>query len=202
MRKPALPAAVIAVALLFCSVVTAQAAQLMVDPNAGGDVAVRDIVHPLAPQAITQSNDPDTIESGSGVACNDGVFTTENSWLRLFDLDDDHGLVGTYTVESVDWGMETVTGSLDIVVNVYCLDDGMPFLYAFMNLVGSAATPLADEVLTFHSTPVGGACDSATQSMAVELSGDVHRVLDWHERLGPDRSDVRCFRELRPPRSD
>jgi hypothetical protein len=177
MRTPILPAAVIAVALLTCTVVTAQAAQLMVDPNASGDVAVRDIVLPLAPQSITQSIDPYTIVLGTSVACSDGVYTTENAWLRLFDLDDDHGLVGAFTVSSVDWGMERVTGSLDIVVNVYCLDDGMPFLYSFMNLVDSAATPVADEVLTFQNTPVGGACDSATQAIAVELSGGDCEIL-------------------------
>jgi hypothetical protein len=163
---------IFAVLLLVCAVVTAQAAQLMVDPNATGDVAVRDIQHPLAPQTITQSTDPDTIESGSGVACSGGGLTTENSWLRLFDLDGDHGLLGTFAAESVDWGMETLTGTLPFVVNIYCLDDGMPFLYSFMTLVGTGTTVVADEVLTFHNTTVSGSCDTATQSMAVELFGD------------------------------
>jgi hypothetical protein len=127
--------------------------------------------------AITQSTDPHTITSGSSVACSDGIYTTENAWLRLFDLDGDHGLTGPFHVDSVDWGMETVTGSLDITVNVYCLDEGLPFLYAFMELKDSAATPVADEVLTFHNTQVGGRCDSATEDMAVELFGDDCEIL-------------------------
>jgi hypothetical protein len=126
---------------------------------------------------ITQSVDPYTIEAGASVACSGGGFTTENAWLRLFDLDGDHGLVGAFHVDSVDWGMETVTGSLDITVNVYCLDEGLPFLYAFMELKGSAATPVADEELTFHNTAVGGGCDSATEDMAVELFGDDCEIL-------------------------
>jgi hypothetical protein len=177
MRKPILPAAVIAVALLTCTVGTASAEQLTTNPNAGTGVVVRDIIHPLAPQTITQNYDPDTLEDGTSVACWDGVYMTENAWLRLFDLDDDHGLVGAFTVSSVDWGTESVAGSLDITVNVYCLDEGLPFLYAFMTLKDSAATPVADEVLTFHNTPVGGSCDSATQDMAVELFGDDCEIL-------------------------
>ena len=34
-----------------------------------------------------------------------------------------------------------------------------------------------DEVLTFHNTAVGGACDTATQSMVVELFGDDCEIL-------------------------
>jgi hypothetical protein len=177
MRKPILPAAVIAVALLTCTIATAQAAQLMTDPNASGDVAVRDIVDPLVPPTITQSIDPDTIEAGAGVACSDGVFTTENSWLRLFDLDGDHGLVGWWGAEGVDWGMETLTGTLPIDVNIYCLDDGLPFLYQFMTMVGSGTTQAVDGQLLFYFTTVSGGCDSATQSMAVELSGGDCEIL-------------------------
>jgi hypothetical protein len=174
---PILPAAVVAMALLTCTVGSAQAAQLMTDPNASGDVAVRDIVDPLAPVSITQSTDPYTIETGTSVSCSDGVYTTENAWLRLFDLDGDHGLSGVFAAESVDWGMETLTGTLPIDVNIYCLDDGMPFLYAFMNLVGSGTTQAVDGQLLFYNTTVGGACDSATQRMAVELFGDDCEIL-------------------------
>jgi hypothetical protein len=177
MRKPILPAAVIAVALLAFTVVTVQADSLMVDPNSTGDVAVRDVQHPLAPNTITQSTDPDTLVAGTGVACSDGVFTTENSWLRLFDLDGDHGLAGTYTAESVDWGMETLTGDLPMDVNIYCLDDGMPFLYSFMTMVGTGTTNATTGDLVFYNTAVSGACDSATQRMAVELFGDDCEIL-------------------------
>jgi len=177
MRKPILPAAVIAMALLTCAAVGAQTPQLMTNPNASGDVAVRDIVDPLAPVTITQSNDPYTIETGASIACSDGVYTTENAWLRLFDLDGDHGLTGMFGAENVDWGMETLTGTLPIDVNIYCLDDGLPFLYSFMTLVGSGTTQAVDGQLLFYNTTVSGACDSATQRMAVELFGDDCEIL-------------------------
>jgi hypothetical protein len=180
MRKPILLAAVIAVAFLTSTVVTALAAQLTADPNASGDVAVRDIVHPLAPVTITQNTDPDTLVAGTSIACSDGATTTTNAWLRLFDLDGDHGLIGTYSVQSIDWGVESVIGSLDITVNVYCLDEGLPFLYAFMELKDSAAILVADELLTFHSTPIGGYCDTATEDMAIDLSAEDCNIAGCH----------------------
>lgn len=168
---------IFAVLLLVCAVATAQADQFMTDPNATGDVAVSDLPDPLAPQTITQSTDPDTIAAGSGVACSDGVYTTENSWLRLFDLDGDHGLAGTFTAESVDWGMETLTGDLPVDVNIYCLDDGLPFLYSFMTMVGTGTTNATTGDLVFYNTAVSGGCDTSTQRMAVELFGDDCEIL-------------------------
>jgi len=156
----------------MCTAVTAQAAQFSTDPNASDDVAVRDIVVPLAPVTITQNFDPDTLEAGTSVACSDSVYTTENAWLRLFDLNDDHGLSDAFTVENVDWGMETLTGDVDIHVNIYCLEDGLPFLYQFLTFQDAATTPATTGDLVFYNTPVGGTCDVETQSLAVELFGD------------------------------
>jgi hypothetical protein len=168
MRQANLPAAVIAVALLTCAAVSAQAAQLATDPNAGTDVVVNDPVHPLAPQSITQSTDPYTIQDNTSIACV-GAVTTENAWLRLFDLDDDHGLVDTFTVESVDWGTQRAVGPVDLTLSVYCLDEGLPFLYQFMDVRDSTALSLADIELEFHNTAIGGSCDTATEDMAVEI---------------------------------
>jgi hypothetical protein len=162
---------VVAVALLAWMVGMAEAAQFATDPNAGTDVVLRDIIDPLAPQTITQNTDPDTLVDGTSVACV-GAVTTENSWLRLFDLDDDHGLTGTFSVESIDWGTQSVVGALDLTVNVYCLDEVLPFLYQFMTLMDAVVVPLTDEELTFHNTEIGGYCDSATQDMAIDLHAE------------------------------
>jgi hypothetical protein len=169
MRKPILAAAVIAVALLTCTVSTAETAQFTTDPNAGTDVVVVDIPQPLAPWTITQSTDPDTLVAGTSVACNAGGNTTENSWLRLFDLDGDHGWPGTFYVESVDWGTEVVDGAQPLEVNVYCLDQTLPFLYQFMTLKDMVSVPLTDETLTFHNTAIGGSCETATEDLAIDL---------------------------------
>jgi hypothetical protein len=168
MRKPILPASAVAAALLTCTVPSAQAVEFATDPNAGTDVVVRDIVHPLAPHTITQSTDPYTIVDGASVACV-GAVTTENAWLRLFDLDGDHDLVGTFTVESIDWATQSAVGPVDLKLNVYCLDEGFPFMYQFMDLRNSTALSLADIELEFHDTAVGGSCNTATEDMAVEI---------------------------------
>jgi hypothetical protein len=168
MRKPILPAAVIAVALLTCTVASAQTAQWMTNPNAGTDVVVKDNIDPLAPLSITQSTDPYTIADGTSIACV-GAVTTENAWLRLFDLDGDHGLVDTFTVDSVDWATQSAGGTVELTLNVYCLVEGLPFLYQFLTLKDSAAVTVVDEFLTFHSAAVGGSCDTATEDMAVEI---------------------------------
>jgi hypothetical protein len=160
--------ALVATALLTCTVVGAQTPQFTTDPNAGTDVVVRDNVHPLASQSITQSTDPYTIQDGASVACV-GAVTTENAWLRLFDLDGDHGLVGTFTVESVDWATQSAVGPVELKLNVYCLDEGFPFMYQFMDLRDSTALSLEDIELEFHNTAIGGSCDTAAEDMAVEI---------------------------------
>jgi len=124
----------------------------MTDPNASGDVVVRDVVHPLDAQQITQSVDPYTIVDGTSIACSSGSGTREQGWWRLFDLDDDHGLVGEFSVDSVDWATQSVTGDGLVTVNVYCMDEGLPFFIQFLTLQDSAVVPLADEVLTFHNS--------------------------------------------------
>jgi hypothetical protein len=105
-----------------------------------------------------------------------GAVTFEHGWWRLFDLDDDHGLVGDFCVEEIDWATQVVVGSLNITVNVYCLDEGLPFFMQFLTLQDSAVVPVADEVLTFHNTAVGGCCDTANQDMAVELFAEDCRI--------------------------
>jgi hypothetical protein len=172
MRKPILTAAVIVVALVTCTVVTAQTPELVQINTGSTAFAVNDDAGPLAPQSITQSTDPDTLVDGTSVACCSAICL-ENSWLRLFDLDDDHGLTGAFSVESIDWGIQEVAGGTgEVTVNVYCLDEGLPFLYQFMNLKDSVVVPLADEVLTFHNTIIGGSCDTYTEDMAVELHAE------------------------------
>lgn len=158
---------IFALAVLLCG--TVQAAEFGPNPAGGSGVAVKDIIHPLAPQQITQSTDPNTIEELAGISCGAGGVTTDTSWFRLFNLDDDHALTGTFTTEDVDWGVETVTGAQDVTLNVWCLDEGLPFLDQFLTLQGTGTQPVSDTTLEFYNTAVVGACDADTQDMAVEI---------------------------------
>ena len=142
-------------------------------PIAPGTFAVREIIHPLAPQQITQNTDPNTLVGGTSVACSGGGITTDNHWWRLFDLDGDHGLTGALTVASVNYGIETAVGpTQNITATTHCLDEGLPFLLAFLDQVGTNTQPQPDADLEFFIIPVNGTCDTATQDLAVDMSSD------------------------------
>jgi hypothetical protein len=136
-----------------------------------GQYVTKSIIHPLAPQSITQSTDPNTLGAGS-IACGNGAATTENSWYRLFDLDGGHGLTGAFCAESVDYGIETAIDNgvpQNLVVTTACLPDGMPYLNLFLNEVGSEVHAQADADLEFFNVTASGCCDADTESMSVEL---------------------------------
>jgi len=134
-----------------------------------GRYRVKEIIHPLSPLAITQNVDPNTIVAGTSVACAEGGMTRDNGYWRLYDLDADHGLAGEFCTKSVDYGIETATGPQSITANVYCLDEGLPFLLVFLTLEGTASQPQPDADLEFFNIEVAGCCDAGTRDMAVEL---------------------------------
>jgi hypothetical protein len=163
------------VPFVLCAVVAVQAAPTKrLSQSQAQGVKTKQGAGPLAPQSITQSTDPNTISAGSSVACQGGA-TTDNGWWRLFDLDDDHGLAGMFTVESVDYGIETSVGPQNITARVYCLDEGLPFFGVFLVQVGTGSVfHSADANLEFFNVVIspGASCDSASQDMAVELHSD------------------------------
>jgi hypothetical protein len=162
-------------ALLFlaCAVVTAQAQEL--GTSSGSGVAVRDVIHPLAPQQITQNDDPNTLETGTGIACGSGGITRANGWWRLFDLDADHALTGDFCVESLDWGVESCAGAQDVDVVMYCLDDPLPFFIDQLTTLETQTVNVPDgAALEFFNTAFSGipgdvCCDAETQQLAVGI---------------------------------
>jgi len=173
MLKPKCSTVLVALLVLCVSVSVAQTS-LSTSPLTPGSFAVRDVIHPLAPQQISQSVDSNTLVAGTSVACvgTGGSITTDNHWWRLFDLDDDHALTGALTVESVDYGIETSTGLQTLTAATYCLDEGLPLLLAFLTLVGVNTVDHPDAELEFFNIAVGGACDTATQDLAMEMSSE------------------------------
>jgi hypothetical protein len=163
----------IAVPVLACALVTAQAATWEASGQSGA-TAVRDVVHPLVPQQITQSVDPNTLVQGTSVACGSAGVQTENAWWRLFDLDDDHGFTSDFCAENVDYGIESSVGPIETNVRVYCLDEGLPFLLQFLTLEAEAAQAQPDASLEFFNIalPHPACCDAATQDMAVSVGND------------------------------
>lgn len=137
--------------------------------------------HPLGgPVAITQNDDPNTIQAGSSVACV-GAATTDTGWWRLFDLDGDHGLSGETCVKSIDYGIESSVGTQDITAFVGCLDDSDPQpddlggvigLTNFVDQVGGASQNQPDATEEFFNIAVDGCCDADSQGMVIGLISD------------------------------
>ncbi len=124
-----------------------------------------------APQSLTQSTNPNVLETTS-VACATGGITTDTYWWRLFDLDVQFDLVGDFCTKDVDYGIESSEGLQNLTVNVHCLDDGLPFMNEFLTLAGTATQNQPDAVQEFFNIEVAGCCNTADQSMAIELVSD------------------------------
>ena len=170
----------IAAALLVIGASAAQATpQLIKSPLPHGHSRTQEAVYPLGPEAMTQNVDPNTIIWGASTACAGGGLTTDTGYLRLYDLDDDEDFVGQFCTTSMDYGIEQAIGPQSITANVYCLDEGLPFLKAFMVLTGTATQPQPDALLEFFQIAVDGCCDASTQDMVVELLSE-----DCVESLG------------------
>jgi len=169
-------AVALAALVLFAAGTAVQAAELGLSniPH-NGQYVVKTNIHPLTPQSITQNTDPNSLTAGT-VACSAAGTTTENSYFRLFDLDTDHGLTGSFCAESLDYGVET---AVDLGVpqttatTTACLDDGMPYLGLFLTEVGSGTTGQADADLEFFNVATSGCCDADTQSMSIELEAPI-----------------------------
>jgi hypothetical protein len=128
-------------------------------------------VQTAAPITITQNTDPNVVTAGSSVACANAGITTDNSAWRLFDLDDDHGITGTFFVQSLDFGEETVTEPQDVTLNAYCIGEGLPFFTIFLTFIDSTTVNLGPTDLSLHSGTFSGSgsCNADTEDLAIEI---------------------------------
>ena len=94
----------------------------------------------LAPVSFTQSADPASVVQFAAVSCNAGGLHTDNSYVRRFDLDADHGIASPLQVLSVDSGVEVSAGAgggpQPVEVRLYTIAAGAPLLFANLNLIG------------------------------------------------------------------
>jgi hypothetical protein len=144
-----------------------------IDPSSDS-LSVDEGVLGSSAQWITQSDDPCTIVDGTAVACA-GSIMVDTGWWRLFDLDADHGMSGSFCVTAIDYAIQRAVGeSQDTTARVYCLDDGQPFTMDALDLVWENSVPQPEVHLEFYTmeVPPGVCCDSHTQSMAVEMASD------------------------------
>ena len=116
----------------------AQAADFTTNPNPANPPTGT----PYTPDLpnITQSNDPATVEAATGVACTDQVTIADNHFLRRFFLNADHGILVQYNVTSVDFGVESATGTNALVnMDLYSIANGAAFTFANMTQIGTTS---------------------------------------------------------------
>jgi hypothetical protein len=86
--------------------------------------------------------------------------TAQNSYLRRFLLNTDHGLSGAFTVNSVTIGVEAATagqGSIQpVIVNLYTIPVGDSLIYANLTLIGTRTFDMPNSALTIVNIPVSG----------------------------------------------
>ena len=116
------------------------------------------------------------VTAQSGVACAGGSpqTTTDNFWSRSFTLTD-FGVTEGFTVESVDFGVESlrlpVTLETTITVNLYQVPAGSPPLSG-LTPVGSADILSTDRALEVVTLDVSGSVDAGSALMVEVVSED------------------------------
>lgn len=141
---------------------------LAMNPSAeSGAVASPSLPPTLASEmTITHSQSQDIV-AGNSVACSpDGGFsTTENGYLRVFNLND-FGLGGGFSVTSVSFGVEALDPAQTLTINLYTLDG--EFLYQNMTLIGSADASIDSTDLDLVTVPVAGIAPAGS-TLVVEI---------------------------------
>lgn len=153
---------------LSCSVVSAQSFQTGIT-SSGPNTSVT-IPYTKAPTSITQNNNTSTIDSSNSIRCPSG----ENKWLRVFDLDGDHGVTGFFDVTSVDLGVQS-SDAKNIEVRLYQIPNGAatPPSYSDMTQLTSVTLPLtANSTPTALNAAITGTVNGSTHDLVVELFED------------------------------
>jgi subtilisin family serine protease len=103
-----------------------------------------------------------------GCSPDNGVTTTENGYLRHFVLDD-FGIGSDFGVTQVSFGIETLTVSQAVTVNLYTMiNPGGAFVYANFEEIGSATVTLNAQDMTLVSVPVTGTAPAGS-TLVVEI---------------------------------
>ena len=130
------------------------------------------------PCSFTQNEQFDLIFGAP--ACQSSGITTDNQYLRVFDLDVEHGFGGQICVDSLDYGTEVAAGGIGVTFNVYCTPQGLADDAIFdgidreldldPGLVFSVTITHPDAEFEYFNQPLGGCCDADLQDLAIEIA--------------------------------
>jgi hypothetical protein len=128
-----------------------------------------------APVVITHSVTQTNL-AGNSVTCNAGGIPDENSFFRDFDLAGDFGIPDVFTVTDVEFGVDTVTGPVDLTLNIYSMSGAFPADFGTAVLQGTATyTADVGDAQTIISVPLA-ATIPAGESMIYEYRIDIGAV--------------------------
>ncbi len=117
---------------------------------------------------ITQSIDTETITVSNSVSCNGGGQHTDNHYLRRFDLDGDHGMLGGFDVSGVSFAIEQAISSggagQPLAVNLYTIPAADALLFANLTPISSTDIVQADTTLSSVNVAVTGTVDDTVAS--------------------------------------
>ena len=126
---------------------------------------------PSCPATITQSTSQ-TVVPGSVACTTAGVGSTQNSYWRAFTLSD-FGVpaASTYNVSSVSFGVETVTTSLPITVNLYTTTGFPTGFPGSLTLIGTGMTTVVTaQAGTVVNVPLAASVPPGTSQLVMEVN--------------------------------
>ncbi len=147
------------------------AASFSINSNSLGLSSVDTGYNPAA-SSYTQNIDPATITPANSVSCSAGGLHADNSYIRRFDLDGDHGVTGSINIDSVDIGIETAAGAggtQPITINLYSIANADALLFANLNNIGTLSTNVADAATVIQNFVVTGTINGTTDDLVVEV---------------------------------
>ncbi len=148
------------------------AASFSIDSNSVGLNSVNTGYSPSA-SSYTQNTDPATVTPATSVQCGSGGVHADNSYMRRFDLDGDHGVTGSINIDSVDIGIESAVagagGMQPVTINLYSIPNADALLFANLTSIGTLSTNVADAVTVIQNFVVTGAINGSTDDLVVEL---------------------------------
>lgn len=130
--------------------------------------SVTPLLPPMAPGEVTITHSvSQDIVGGNSVACSpdDGFTTTENGYLRVFELAD-FDIAGDFAVTNVSFGVEDISPAQTLTVNLYTLEGA--FVYANLTPIGSAQATVETQNLALVTVPVEGMAPAGS-TLVVEI---------------------------------
>ena len=123
----------------------------------------------VSPISITHSLSL-SIQSGNSQACGStqSGYTAQNSFWRTFDLDGEFGIIDSFTVEGVIFGVDNTNGIFDVTVRAYTLSG--PFTIENLTLLSQANLQLDSASNgTLVSVPLPPTTIPAQRDLVIEI---------------------------------